>query len=245
MSRFLTRPEGTGFDLSPCGAHGALFMSSKSCLVRSVRRLAVVFCALASLLGAPARADAQPLFATVTYPANGAVNADVSQPIQWTSVAGAQAYYLYVGTTLGAMDLVNTGEIQQTSYQPASLPVGPTLYVRLWTRVAGVWRSVDSTFTAAAAAAVLTATITYPVNAATNADMSNPIRWTSVANVQAYYLFVGTTVGTSNLVNSGETQNTSFSAPTLPLGQTLFARLWTKKNGVWRYLSDLSFTTGP
>jgi hypothetical protein len=70
-------------------------------------------------------------------------------PIQWTTVAGAQAYQLYLGSTLGAKDLVDTSQIQQTSYLATSLPRGQTVRARLWTEVGGVWRFSDSSFTTA------------------------------------------------------------------------------------------------
>ncbi len=180
------------------------------------------------------------LTATLTYPVNGAVNADLSQPIQWTSVANVQAYYLYVGTTRGAKDLVDTGEMLQTSYLAAQLPAGQTVYARMWTKVEGVWRYTDSSFSAAP----LPATLTYPVNGAVNADLSQPIQWTSVANVQAYYLYVGTTRGAKDLVDTGEMLQTSYQAPQLPAGQTIYARMWTKVGGVWRY-TDSSFSAAP
>jgi hypothetical protein len=197
----------------------------------------------AGWLACAARTDAQPLTATITYPSDGTVNADLSQPIQWTSVAGVQAYYLYVGTTVGANDLVNTGETLQTSYLAAGLPIGQTLYARLWTKAGDVWRYVDSTFTAAASAS-LTATVTYPANGAANVDLSLPIQWTSVANVQAYYLYVGTTVGAKDVVDSGETLQTWYSAGSAPSGVTLYIRLWTRVGGVWRYV-DSTFTAAP
>src|SRR5437660_711084 len=115
--------------------------------------VAVVLCQQSSVL-------AQSSTAVILYPTNGAVNADLSQPIQWTSVANVQAYYLYVGTTLGAKDLVNTGEILQTSYLVTQLPAGQTVYARIWTKVGGVWRYTDSSFSAAP----LPARLTYPVN---------------------------------------------------------------------------------
>src|SRR5262249_29644033 len=87
--------------------------------------------------------------ATILYPADGAVNADLSQPIQWTSVANVQAYYLYVGTTIGAKDLVDTGELPQTSYLAVQLPAGQTIYARMWTKAGGVWQYTDSSFSAA------------------------------------------------------------------------------------------------
>src|SRR5207247_2063289 len=121
------------------------------------------------------------LTAVIVYPSNGAMSADLSQAIRWTGLANAQAYYLYVGTTLGAKDLMNTGEIQQTSYLTSNLPTFQTLYARVWTKVGGVWRYTDSSFTAVQTAP-LTATITYPPNGAANADLSQPIQWTSVSN---------------------------------------------------------------
>src|SRR5438128_1875343 len=79
--------------------------------VKSLRLLGAVLIAL--LVPAYARAQTP----TLTYPANGAVNADMTQPFQWTSVVNVQSYYLYVGTTAGAKNLVDTGGLQTTSYQ--------------------------------------------------------------------------------------------------------------------------------
>src|SRR5205814_9537635 len=74
------------------------------------------------------------------------------QAFAWTTVPNAQAYYLYVGTTQGANNLVNTGEIQTTSYSATTLPTNTLLYPRLWTKVDGVWRYVDRTITMLATA---------------------------------------------------------------------------------------------
>jgi len=88
-----------------------------------------------------------PSTATLIYPVNKATNVDMGQPITWTAVPGASAYYLYVGSSLGAKDLVNTGELHVTSYLAPRLPTGQVLYARLWTKVAGHWRNTDITFT--------------------------------------------------------------------------------------------------
>ena len=186
-------------------------------------------------------AASAPLFATITYPTNGALNANMTQPIAWTTVANAQAYFLYVGTTVGANDLVNTGEVHQTSWLASNLPPGQTLYARIWTKLDGIWRSADSTFKAA----VQPATVIFPANGAINADMSAPIRWTVVPNVQAYFVNVGTTLGATNLVNSGETTQTSYQTSNLPTGQTLYLRLWTKVNGIWASVDSTFSAAAP
>src|SRR5206468_4336651 len=49
-------------------------------------------------------------FAVFIAPLDGTTNFDAWQPIQWTPVANAQAYYLYFGTLRCAKDLVESGE---------------------------------------------------------------------------------------------------------------------------------------
>jgi uncharacterized repeat protein (TIGR03803 family) len=183
--------------------------------------------------------SAAPVIARFTNPAAGATIVDPTQPLTWTTVLTAQAYYLYVGSTLGAKDLVNTGEIQQTSYLLRStVPVNQTLYARLWTKTGGVWRFTDRTFSVMS----LVARFTSPATAGTTIDRTQPLAWTTVASAQAYYLYVGSTFGARDLVNTGEIHQTSYlSGNTLPAGQTLYARLWTKVGGIWRYV-DTTFT---
>jgi uncharacterized repeat protein (TIGR03803 family) len=179
--------------------------------------------------------------ATFIYPANHATNVDLTQPFTWTNVSGVQAYYLYVGTNVGAKDLVNTGEIQQTSYRvPLTLPAGTTFYARLWTKVGGTWRYVDASFSTPPIAR-----FTYPVAGTTTVDPTLPLAWTSVPDVQAYYLYVGSTLGAKDFVNTGEMQETSYRLrSTVPVNQTLYARLWTKSGGVWRF-TDRTFSVMP
>lgn len=177
------------------------------------------------------------------HPPPSSLEAAMTRPFEWTSVANAQAYYLYVGTAPRAKDLVDTGEIQQTTYLAFNLPTGRLLYARIWAKTAGVWGYVDTTFIATTAARQL-AQFVYPSDGAVNADLTVPIQWTSVVNAQAYYLYVGTSPGASDVINTGETLQTSYRAPGLPVGQRLYARLWTKVWDTWRYV-DISFTVDP
>src|SRR5207249_10122075 len=109
--------------------------------------------------------------------------------------------YLYIVSTPGAQDLVNTGEMQQTAYVVRiDLPINQTLYARLWTRAGGVWRFTDRPFAAMPAIA----RFIYPSSGATAVDPTKPLTWTTVPTAQAYYLYVGSTLGGKDLVNSGE-----------------------------------------
>src|SRR5437867_12628291 len=79
---------------------------------------------------------------------------------------------------------------------------------------------LDSTFSAAPTIS-LTAAITYPTNGAVNADLSHPIQWSSVANVQAYYLYVGTTAGAKIGRASCREKEKMYAAAELLMGQTV------------------------
>ena len=205
---------------------------------------------------------AAPPVAQFITPSNGTTDVDTSQPIEWTAVADAQAYYLYIGSSLGATDLVNSGEVQGTSYQAYGLPAGQVLYARLWTKKASVWRYTDITFTAASGAPILKATVITPANGATGVNPTGLIQWTGVPNAQKYYVYVGSTPGLKDLIDSQEicdgcTINTTATSWSMALagrspaqglatmaGQTVYLRMWTKFGGVWRYV-DSSFTMAP
>jgi hypothetical protein len=205
---------------------------------------------------------ASALFALFITPVNGATDVDASQPIQWTAVTNAQAYYLYIGTSRGATDLVNSGEMQGTSYQAYGLPAGQLLYARLWTKKASVWRYTDITFTAAIGAPVLKATVITPANGATGVNPTGLIQWTAVPNAQKYYVYVGSTLGANDLIDSQEICDGCTNSPTATswslanagkppalglggkAGQKVYLRMWTMVGGIWRYV-DSTFTLAP
>ena len=91
-------------------------------------------------LGFPDRCVAATLTARLVSPSDGASAADLSQPIQWTTVPNAEAYYLYLGTTRGAKDLADSGAIAATSYLATHLPIDQTVFARVWSKVGGVWQ---------------------------------------------------------------------------------------------------------
>src|SRR5204863_10142551 len=130
-----------------------------------------------------------------------------------------------------------------TSYLASGLPGSQTVFARLWTKVGGVWRFTDSSFTTASTVLVV-ATLTSPLNGSTTVIMTLPLQWTTVVGAQAYQLYLGSTLGAKDLVDTGQIQPTSYLATSLPGGQTVFARLWAEAGGVWRS-TDSSFTTAP
>ena len=176
-------------------------------------------------------------------PANGATKV-TPDPVQfnWTSTPPAQGYNLYVGTSLGANNVIDSGPTHVTSWRATLNPM-THYYVRVWTELNGVWTNNynDSTFTTGPIVAELTS----PANAATNVNPHLPVQftWTSVPAAKDYKLYVGTSVGATNVVNSGPTPVTNWQA-TLNPKTRYYVRIWTELNGVW-YANDSYFTTGP
>jgi hypothetical protein len=79
--------------------------------------------------------------ATLTSPQEGQHVAGTTIRFTWTTSSRAQAYYLYVGTTSGNNEVTASGvlPVSQSSLTVANLPAGKTLYVTMWTEIAGAW----------------------------------------------------------------------------------------------------------
>jgi hypothetical protein len=181
--------------------------------------------------------------AQLTLPSAGQGNVDIDAlPIQWSRVADAENYRLQVGTAAGSGDLVDTGELGSTGqFRSSVLPGNTTLYARIWTRVDGEWRFVDSTFTTRAASA-----FTNPTLGQQNVDLSQPIRWTVVPGADQYRVQLGSAARTNDILDSGYITGTSFDA-SAAMGSTaevIYGRLWTRHAGVWRYSETVFSLTG-
>lgn len=110
-----------------------------------------------------------------------------------------------------------------------------------WLAAAGVLLFAGATH--AALGDALAAELSYPTSGATITDPTRPFGWTPVASAQSYLLVIGTSSGQSDLWMSGETGGTSVVVlRDLPKGPRLYARLWTRSNGILRHSLDVPFT---
>jgi sugar lactone lactonase YvrE len=176
--------------------------------------------------------------ATLVSPAPGSTLAGPVNTFTWTTgPAGTTTYYLWVGTSFGTNNLVNIG-LHTTSLTVTLPTTGATLYVRLWSVINGVFVYQDYTYTEAS---VGRASLVSPAPGSTLAGPVNTFTWTTgPAGTTTYYLWVGTSFGTNNLVNMG--LHTTSLTVTLPTnGATLYVRLWSVINGVFVY-QDYTYT---
>ena len=82
---------------------------------------------------------------------------------------------------------------------------------------------------------VTKAAMTSPTNGAT-LSTSQTFRWSAVSGVQQYYLYVGTSVGSNNMLGASMGTNTQVTLSGFPrTGQTVYVRLWTLAGGSWQY----------
>src|SRR5437879_13908316 len=183
--------------------------------------IVVLFLSLPLGFALPAFGQNSTNVSTLVLPPNNAVNVDPSKPFGWTLVSGADAYYLYVGTTAGMKDVYDSGELAVTTIRVPGLVSGKQYYVRLWTRYGGVWRYVDSAFTAGTGIAFLL----YPQENATYIDPYVTFRWTSLSEAQAFYLYVGTSVGAKDAYDSGSTNQTIRLVTSLSANTQHYVRL--------------------
>jgi beta-lactam-binding protein with PASTA domain/Ca2+-binding RTX toxin-like protein len=200
-------------------------------------------------LGSSVALSVQAATAAVTFPSNGAENVDLSQSITWTPVPGADAYILHIGTAPGTFDVLAAGLLTNTSYLVTTpVPASPTvLHVRVFARVAGVWRAGGTVSFTAAPPVTLTTTLTFPVSGAENVDLSQNLTWTPVAGADAYILHIGTAPSTFDVLAAGLLTQPSYrvttSVPTAPT--LLYARVFTRVSGVWRAGATTTFTAAP
>jgi hypothetical protein len=160
-----------------------------------------------------------------------------AQVFQWESIPQAQSYYLAIGTQAGAQDVLNSGETTRTWWTVPSLPSGRHLYARVWTKIGGNWTYSDSDFVSATKSVLV-----YPYQAASDTSAYETFVWTGVTDAQSYYLYVGTSPGAKDIVDTGETKSTSFQVNGLEPGKTLYARVYTLIKGQWE-VDSVTFTT--
>src|SRR5437867_13369953 len=96
----------------------------------------------------------------------------------------------------------------------------------LYTQFSSGTQSSASSFTTGTGLAHL---IT-PANGATNVVPGSTFTWNSVSNVQAYYLYIGTSVGWQNVYGSNAITATSVTPSDLALYTLYYARMWTERN---------------
>jgi hypothetical protein len=165
--------------------------------------------------------------ATMTYPnpRYSYASLDATVPFTWMPVSGASGYELWIGSSPGADDVLQSGLLSQPSFLTGPLPVGEQLWARVWTLTSGTWvYAGDVPFSAAGM-------ITAPAQQSLAVNPGSPVSWAPGAtidgNAPSYELMIGSSPGGNDLFDSGKTSSTSMSVPAsaMPGGEPLYARV--------------------
>lgn len=214
----------------------------------SVSRLAVDY--VQSCDGAP------PLRGSVRYnaseflltrPKPGSTLTDSTVVFEWSDhVSTTKDFKVYVGTTKGGTDILDSGYIgPRTSLEVSGLPNdGRPVWLRLWMRTARVLRAADFQFTSVSMSFI--PEITSPLPSSTLPGSAARFEWTANGlEVSSWTLLLGSAPGQSNLFKSGPTTDTYADVTGLPTdGSPVYAKLWYVSGGVWSY-EEFVYTADP
>jgi peptidyl-Asp metalloendopeptidase len=180
---------------------------------------------------APAAAKAQ-----ITSPQPGSTLNSSTVTFTWNTGSGVSQYWLDVGTTLGGTQIYSQSQGTNLSATVSGLPAnGSTVYVRLWSRISGVWQFNDYTYTASGGGGVKAA-ITSPIPGSTLTSSTVTFVWNTGAGVSEYWLEIGTNFAGDQLYSQSQGTNLSVTVSGLPVnGSTLYVRMWSKISGVWQF----------
>jgi len=188
---------------------------------------------------------------SLSTPSANTTLSGTSQTLQW-SAGGVDVdkWWLYVGTSGGASDIANSGDLgTNTQYQISGVPVdGRAIHVRLWYFSSAAWRYIDSRHTAASLANVSAPAMVNPVNGNTVLGGSADFNWQdNNTPVNYWWLFIGSKPGKNDFYDSGPSLRTQNEVTVNQLpedGSTLHARLWYRTTGLegWRS-QDSTFNT--
>jgi lamin tail-like protein len=172
----------------------------------------------------------------LTSPVPGTQFTESIVTFSWDS--GADLYWLWVGTTIGGREIVDSGNLgTSTSQDIYALPIGEEdVWVRLWFRYNGSWYNEDYQYSACNACTASDLDILTPVEGSVLDGSTQTFTWESGAD--EYYMWVGTSQGGRELLDSGSLgTSTSTDVDNLPTdGSTVWVRFWYRYGAPWYYV---------
>jgi hypothetical protein len=176
--------------------------------------------------------------AAMTSPAPNSTLSATSATFQWSAGTGVSQYLLRVGTHgAGSGDIFDQSEtIGTTSQLVTGLPSdGSTVYVELRSVFSdGGSGGSDYLYTATGTSGLSTMISPAPSSNLTSASVT--FQWSLGTNVTQYWLFVGRSIGGTDIYNQNQgTLRQQTVSRMLSNGRPVYVRLWSLIGGVWGY----------
>ena len=179
---------------------------------------------------------------TITSPSPGSTLTGTDVTFTWTSGVGVTEYWLYIGTGYAGSTNLYNASATTNSATVTNLPsIGEILYVRLLTKIGGVWLYSDYTYTEAGRTALAVMNSPTPGSALTGTSAT--FAWGDVGATE-YWLNVGTGhAGANNLYNASVAHSIFVDSATVT-GLPHLARQFTSASSP-RSTASGSTTTTP
>jgi hypothetical protein len=182
-------------------------------------------------------ASGSPTQAVLNTPKPGTTLSGTSVAFSWFPGNIATHFEFWVGTSIGSSNLYNSGNVTATTETVSDLPSnGQTFYARLYSLINGAWQYTDYTYVASGSPTQAVLTTPGPNTSTPLSGASVTFSWTPGNTATHFEFWVGTSVGSSNLYNSGNVTATTETVTGLPSnGETIYARLYSLIDGAWQY----------
>ena len=183
----------------------------------------------------------------MTTPTPGSTFNGSSVTFDWTAGAGASAYWVDVGSTVGGNQYYQSGNLGNVlTVTVNGLPTnGTPVYVTLWSLVGGQWVNTGYTYTAYNAGSALGIMQTPPPGSTLSGNAAT-FTWSAGSGAMAYWMDVGSTVGGNSYYQSGNLGNvlttTVYSLPAD--GSQIYVTLYSYVGGQW-FNNQYTYTSGP
>jgi len=184
-----------------------------------------------------------PAALTSPTPGLGTTLGTTDVAFQWTAGVDVADYQLNLSAvTPGGSDLYTYKGTARTTTATALPANGAEIYARLYSKINGTWQYNDYVYTEGGTPTPATLTSPTPGLGTVLGTSSVTFQWTAGIAVADYQLNLSAIApGNSELFLYKGTAVTA-TAPTLPAnGVTIYARLYSKINGAWRY-NDYVYT---
>jgi len=184
----------------------------------------------------------------ITSPTNGSTLTGSSEQFTWQAGPGTQ-FWLTAGNSPGGNNYYNSGNLGDVlTTTVTGLPTdGSTVYVTLFSYVAGQWVYRQDTYTAYSLQSALAVMTTPSQNGVEIDGTQFTFAWSSGTDAQAYWLDIGSAPGGNNIYQSGPLGPGTLMTTVYDLpnnGTEIAVTLWTEINGQW-YYNQYGYQSGP
>lgn len=171
-----------------------------------------------------------PECSTLTDPINGSTNVSIATSINWQSSANAIGYVISIGTFAGGTDILDQLDVDNiTSFYPnVNFTENTTLFVTItpYNTSGSAIGCTEESFTTQLETLDCTSLLS-PLNGAIDVSNNTMISWSATANAIGYFLSIGSTLTSSDIINNQNVGNvTTFILPeSLPISSQVYVKI--------------------